>query len=78
MSIRPFTTELSKRVGDRELHVQLWGDGQHRVSHGTYQKLPNGREGLSGTTEPTSFSTVTEMLDALAHEWRRPSQTPQE
>jgi|SRR5882724_49108 len=65
------TTQFAKREGDRELHVQFWGDGPHRVSHGTY-----GQHGLRETTEPTSFSTVAEMLLALKLEWARPSREP--
>lgn len=66
-------TQFAKREGDRELHVQLWGGGAHRVSHGTYVKLPGGREGLHETTLPTDFRTVPEMLEAIALEWKRPS-----
>lgn len=66
-------TQFAKRQGDRELHVQFWDDGPHRVSHGTYSKLGNGREGLRETTTPTSFATVAEMLQAVEAEWTRPS-----
>lgn len=61
-------TEFAKREGDRELRVQFWDEGPHRVSHGTY-----GQYGLRQTTEPTSFSTVPEMLAAIKLEWTRPS-----
>lgn len=66
-------TEFSKRQGDRQLRVQFWGDGEHRVSHSTYSDLGNGIEGLRGATEPTDFTTVAEMLEAIAAEWTRPS-----
>lgn len=64
-------TQFSKRVGDRELHVQFWDDGHHRVSHGTH-----GEHGLHETTEPTDFRTVEEMRIAVAFEWRRVSALP--
>jgi hypothetical protein len=61
-------TEFAKREGDRQLRVQFWKDGHHRVSHGSY-----GEHGLHETTPPTDFETVPDMLKALAFEWSRPS-----
>jgi hypothetical protein len=66
-------TEFSKRQGDRKLRVQLWKDGAHRVSHSTITKLDGGLEGENGTTIPTDFRTVPEMLLAIELEWVRPS-----
>lgn len=65
-------TQFTKRQGDRQLRVQLWGDGKHRVSHGIY-----GKHGLRETTLPTDFSTVAEMIAAIEHEWTRPTTEPQ-
>lgn len=66
-------TEFYARKGDRFLRVQFWGDGKHRVSHGTHTKLSNGTEGAHSTTPPTNFETVPTMLAAIEHEWVRPS-----
>lgn len=65
-------TQFKKRSGNRELHVQLWADGNHRVSHGTYSKI-NGRDCLHETTRPTDFKTVAKMKAALVFEWNRSS-----
>jgi hypothetical protein len=64
-------TQFEKRIGDRGLHVQLWADSGHRVSHGTYSK-----HGLHETTKPTGFATVEEMKAAIEFEWTRPSRNP--
>ena len=52
---------------ERQLTVQLWGDGKHRVSHqkhGQYDK-----KGWCSDGPPTSFLTSLEMVSAI-HEQR--------
>jgi len=61
-------TQFKRRAGLRELHVQLWGSGYHRVSHGTHT-----RYGLHECTTPTEFKTVPEMILAIKYEWLRAS-----
>jgi hypothetical protein len=65
----PAVTQYEKRIDSpspgrtRGLHVQLWGDGGHRVAHGEH-----GRE----ITTPTDFRTVAEMRLAIQVESLRP------
>jgi hypothetical protein len=61
-------TQFKLRKGDRELHVQFWADGHHRVAHGTH-----GLHGLHECTPPTEFETVPHMLTAIDYEWIRAS-----
>lgn len=61
-------TEFWKREGDRELKVQLWADGKHRVSHGIH-----GKHGLRQSDTPTDFETVADMECAIKREWTRPT-----
>lgn len=56
------TVQFSKVVGDRKLELQLFDDGQHRVSH-----FLNGRM----STHPTEFKNPQDMLVAIAHELKR-------
>jgi hypothetical protein len=56
------TTPDAPTLGYRQLRVQIWADGHHRVSHGI-----NNRE----TTEPTDFETVAGLHTAVAHEMTR-------
>lgn len=51
----------TKRVGDRALELQLWDDGNHRVSH-----FLGGRM----STHPSDFRNVAEMKVAIQHELR--------
>jgi hypothetical protein len=59
---------FEKTESARQLTVQLWGDGKHRVSHAAV-----GKHGPHSTTTPTSFFTVAEMKLAILYEWVRPS-----
>lgn len=57
------TTQYDKRLADgRELHVQIWADGGHRVSHSF--------NGCSDTT-PTDFRLKPQMSDAIDKESTR-------
>jgi hypothetical protein len=49
-------------VGDRQIDLQLWNDGNHRVSH-----FLRGRM----STVPTDFKTVEEMKAAIQRELTR-------
>lgn len=68
-------------VGDRELDVQLWSDGGHRVSHSVISELP-GRParapflGKTMTTTPTDFRTVPQMFAAILRELSRDDHKP--
>lgn len=53
----------------RRLHLQIWGDGRHRVSHGTLTTSGSSHQ----TTEPTNFTNLTGMYRSIAFEWQRPS-----
>jgi hypothetical protein len=65
----PGFTSFRCQRGARFLILQLWSNGNHRVSHGTI-KGP-GRE--VEKTPPTDFITLPEMYRAIAFEWQRPS-----
>ncbi len=65
-------TQFIKRDEDRELHVQLWANGSHRVTHGSY-KVINGHDCLHETTLPSDFTTLEGMKYAILYEWIRPS-----
>jgi hypothetical protein len=54
--------QWSRTIGDRQVTVQLWGDGNHRATHGI-----RGSE----DTLPTEFKDTTGMMDAISHEWHR-------
>lgn len=53
--------------GNRKVDVQLWEDGEHRVSH-----MLNGR----GSTAPTPFDGLTEMEQAIRREVSRKDHQP--
>lgn len=57
----------TKVVGARKLDVQLWKDGNHRVSHWIDGVTPLGRM----CTVPTPFHTVDEMRAAFDIELTR-------
>jgi hypothetical protein len=61
----PAVTQYHKLIPgtERTVHVQLWGDGRHRASHGVA-----GHE----ITKPTDFRTVEQMRTAVAFEEARP------
>lgn len=73
----------SRIIRDRELEVQLWKDGGHRVSHYVIREIP-GRPaeppflGRCMTTHPTDFRTVAAMHAAILAELSRTDHKPDE
>ncbi len=69
------------RAGDRWLRVQLWGNGEHRVSH-MVVTCDCDRDNhvtptrLRGITRPTAFRTPAEMLLAIQVELLRGDHMP--
>jgi hypothetical protein len=59
--------EYFKVVGERDVGVQLWSDGGHRVSH-----MLGGRM----STPPTPFADIDGMRAAVQHELRRNDHPP--
>lgn len=68
---------FKKRLGDREVEVQLWGDGYHRVSHMVFKPHPSGLEGGRMSTPPTEFGTVVTLFHAIGIELTRDDQPPE-
>lgn len=60
------TVEYKKTIDGRDVRVQLWGDGKHRVSH----YFNNGKY-TSMSTVPTDFLTVDQMHEAIKIELTR-------
>ena len=58
-----------KRVHFRELDLQLWRDGRHRVSH--FLVNPRHPYRKRSTTHPTSFTDVPGMKRAIRRELAR-------
>lgn len=56
-----------KIVRDRRLEIQLWRDGEHRISHWIHSYTEFGRM----CTTPTYFKTIPEMYKAIFHELER-------
>ena len=52
----------TKHAGEREVRVQIWADGNHRVSHSIRNRA---------TTHPTQFNDEASMDDALSWEENR-------
>jgi hypothetical protein len=50
---------FTKRVGERLLDLQLWGDGKHRVSHWICASM---------NTQPTDFTDLAGMREAITRE----------
>ena len=65
-------TQFAKRIGNRQVKVQLWANGGHRASHGTYKRI-NGCDCLSETTMPTDFTSLGGMRTTILREFKRPS-----
>lgn len=65
----PSVVFMRAERGDRFLSIQFWGDGKHRVSHGTI----HGPHRESEITRPTDFVDLAGMYRAIAFEWQRPS-----
>lgn len=64
-------TEFFKRVGDREVEVQLWAaDGKHRACH--MNRINNDNKRWRGNTLPTYFIGLDGMKQAIAREWAEP------
>lgn len=68
---------FKKRIGEREVEVQLWGDGYHRASHMVFRPLPNGVEGGRMSTPPTDFGTVVTLFHAIGIELTREDHPPE-
>lgn len=64
-------------VGDRELDLQLWKDGRHRVSHMVRRVMPaSGLLGGCMSTYPSEFRTVAQMHRAILIELSRTDHAP--
>ncbi len=50
-----------------ELEIQLWGDGNHRVSHWIYE----GKRRSHMNTAPSDFKTLEGMIKAIEYERTR-------
>lgn len=70
------SVQYERWEGDRLIEVQLEGDERfgHRASNMLI--IADDRRRLSGTTKPTGFATVAEMVSAIEHERTRADHLP--
>lgn len=68
------TVEFYKFFGQREVNVQLWGDGKHRASNMIYSDRAK-RSGRA-STNPTEFQSIDGMWQAIMAERFRSDHPP--